>query len=143
MTPEDFIRESNRIEGIERDPTFDEIEEYREFMKYPQIYVKDMISFVAIYEPTARLREHIGMNVRVGNHIAPTGGPEIRVRLQNILEYADKHGPYKAHLAYEDLHPFTDCNGRSGRMLWLWQMRTAPLGFLHTFYYQTLGHGRD
>jgi hypothetical protein len=36
--------------------------------------------------------------------------------------------------------PTTDGNGRSGRALWLWCMRgRAPLGFLHQFYYQTLG----
>jgi len=29
-------------------------------------------------------------------------------------------------------------------MLWLWMMQEAPLGFLHTFYYQTLdAYGRD
>lgn len=29
-------------------------------------------------------------------------------------------------------------HGRSGRMLWMWMMREAPLGFLHTWYYQSL-----
>lgn len=46
--------------------------------------------------------------------------------------------PWEVHIAYEMLHPFTDGNGRSGRMLWAWQMRNFPLDFLHTFYYQTL-----
>lgn len=44
----------------------------------------------------------------------------------------------------------TDGNGRSGRALWAWMMlcrggsygraKVIELGFLHTFYYQTLEH---
>ena len=47
------------------------------------------------------------------------------------------------HVEYETLHPFTDCNGRSGRMIWLWQMLkqdrlVAGLSFLHSWYYSSL-----
>ena len=51
---------------------------------------------------------------------------------------------YVLHCRYESLHPFTDGNGRSGRALWLWMMggiEEAPLGFLHTWYYQSLEAG--
>ncbi|MEE8607239.1 MAG: Fic family protein, partial [Nitrospiraceae bacterium] len=59
-----------------------------------------------------------------------------------------KREPYTVHLAYEDLHPWTDGNGRSGRLLWLWMMvkrdgQMPPLGFLHTFYYSTLVASHD
>lgn len=51
--------------------------------------------------------------------------------------------PMRAHVEYETLHPFMDGNGRSGRVLWAWQMRRdgrdpLQLGFLHAFYYQAL-----
>jgi hypothetical protein len=56
--------------------------------------------------------------------------------------YAD---PYILHVEYEQLHPFTDGNGRSGRAMWLYAMKKCGrleqglnLGFLHAFYYQTL-----
>jgi hypothetical protein len=91
-----------------------------------------------------------GMNVRVGAHIPPAGGPHIAIMLKSILAEVNTGtmSPYRAHLAYETLHPFMDGNGRSGRAVWLWQMqRDTPysslaLGFLHRFYYQTLGEAR-
>lgn len=87
------------------------------------------------------------MDVRVGNHIAPRGGPDIQVRFDSLIEQINCGllTAYEAHLAYETLHPFMDGNGRSGRAVWLWHMLrdgrdTGALyrGFLHTFYYQTL-----
>ena len=49
--------------------------------------------------------------------------------------------PFAVHVAYENLHPFMNGNGRSGRALWLWHMggiEKVPLGFLRTWYYQSL-----
>ena len=136
---EDFVRESNRIEGILRDPTKGEIGAHERLSALDKITVPDLKAFVKVVQPDAALRRWAGQDVRVSNHIAPPGGPEIEMRLENILDHMLKHGAYKTHLAYEDLHPFTDGNGRSGRALWLWQMGgEAPIGFLHRFYYQTL-----
>lgn len=65
--------------------------------------------------------------------------------LEKLLD--EKAHPYHIHVDYENLHPFTDGNGRSGRALWLRRMKdlgensfyqALDLGFLHTFYYQTL-----
>ena len=136
----DFVRESNKIEGILREPTKQEIEVAEIFMKLSQITVEDMCNFVSVYEPEALLRDKFGMDVKVGNHIAPIGEPEIRQWLLRILWKAEfgKGSPYKVHKEYEYLHPFTDCNGRSGRMLWAWQMQEFPLEFLHTWYCQSL-----
>jgi Fic family protein len=139
----EFIRESNRIEGIVRDPTLEEVAEHKRFMSLKRVAVKDMEQFVKVYQPNARLRDKKGWDVRVGGHVAPPGGKRIRDDLQLIIDRANMpclSTPFETHLAYEHLHPFTDGNGRSGRMLWLWQMRSAPLGFLHTFYYQTLAN---
>jgi hypothetical protein len=138
-----FIRESNRIEGIRRDPTEAEIEEHCRFMAQDDITLQDMVQFVSIYQPGAELRERKGMNVRIGHYYPPHGDITIRAWLQDIVEIANRNKgnprtAYQVHLKYESLHPFMDGNGRSGRMLWLWMMREAPLGFLHTFYYQTL-----
>ncbi len=141
-TLEDFVRESNRIEGILRDPLPSEIAAHEKLLAFEVVTVSVLEEFVAIAQPGAVLRRTPGLNVRVGSHIAPPGGPEIEQRLESLLTYVGnmgRRGAYETHLAYEDLHPFTDGNGRSGRALWLWQMGgEAPIGFLHQFYYQTL-----
>jgi hypothetical protein len=142
------IRESNRIEGIHREPTGDEIREFERFMALPAVTVSDLCQFVYVYQPNAKLRDKDGRNVRVGHYYPPPGAPWIRDKLEQLCAFATGGAnPWEVHLCYESLHPFTDGNGRSGRMLWYWQMRTHPmgdLGFLHAFYYQTLaGNPRD
>ena len=144
VTAREFILESNRIEGIIREPTTEEVNEWFRFMNLEEITVGELIKFVQVYEPKAPLRRRRGMDVQVGNHVPPPGGVEVEVELVKLLQDANHpYGdPWLVHTRYEALHPFMDGNGRSGRMLWAWQMGPfkLSLGFLHLFYYQTLGH---
>lgn len=139
---EDFVTESNRIEGIHRPPTVDEVDATEVWLNELFPEVDHLERLVSVYAPGHRLRDKQGMNVRVGNYIAPAGGPAIRTELAALIQRALRDRlltPWEAHVEYEKLHPFTDGNGRSGRALWLWMMPDgAPLGFLHHFYYQTL-----
>jgi hypothetical protein len=141
----EFVRESNRIEGIHRDPTRAEVEATDEFVYAEIMTVGRVKALVAVLQPNARIRDREGLNVRVGSHIAPPGGPQIVAALQGILGAMED--PYDTHHQYETLHPFTDGNGRSGRALWLWQMLRngypiPAIGFLRTWYYQSLQAGR-
>lgn len=143
-----FVDESNRIEGIRRAATDYEIAAHAAFMVLREVTVADMESFVT--EVAARpLRRAVGQDVYVGNHRPPPGGPGIEPELRSILAVANAGDwtPYDVHVAYETLHPFMDGNGRSGRVLWAWQMRNEGLDpfslpFLHRFYYQSLDGGR-
>ena len=135
---DNFIIESNKIEGIVRAPTKSEAKEFERFMELPIVTLNDLIRFVGIYQPGTKIRNKVGLNVRVGNHLPPAGGMEVQFALEYLLATLTSRTPYENHIRYETLHPFTDGNGRSGRMLWAWQFRDLSLGFLHRFYYQAL-----
>lgn len=141
----DFVRECNAIEGICREPHSWEVTIFDELLKLRDITIPDLKYFVGVIQPGARIRTERGMNVRVGSHFPPEGGPRIHKALQGLL--ADVHTgdvtPWEAHQRYEHLHPFMDGNGRSGRALWAWHMIREgqdpfALPFLHRFYYQSL-----
>lgn len=140
----DFVRESNRIENIHREPTHAEMRAHEAFLSRPVIDVASLEIFVAAIAPGKPLRDQEGMDVRVGSHRPTPGGPHVRICLSDLLRTISRDptlGAYEAHHGYENLHPFMDGNGRSGRALWLKMMGGidhAPLGFLHHWYYQSL-----
>lgn len=147
---ENFVVESNRIEGIEGACAV-EVAAHADFVTRDVIDVRSLTEFVTVVQPDAVLRDQPGLNVRVGKHVPPLGGPSIPDELNILLELAMdlRSDPYEVHVDYETLHPFTDGNGRSGRALWLWMMArrnemwpALRRGFLHSWYYQSLEHAR-
>jgi hypothetical protein len=143
----DKVRESNRIEGIYRFPTSKEVEVTALFLALERLRITDVQMLVAALQPGARLRDSVGLDVTVGDHVPPAGGVQIPYLLDDLLVAANEghRSAWRIHREYENLHPFTDGNGRSGRAIWYWMMRgnrMADLGFLHAFYYQTLKESR-
>jgi Fic family protein len=143
MTTFEKVVESNRIEGITREPTAEELVEHDRIMELEELTIRDLETFAAVYERNAKLRVHPSMDVRVGSYVPPKGGEHIREMLGALLDdiNGQRIDALNAHIQYESIHPFTDGNGRSGRVIYHWQMRDtrmAELGFLHAFYYQTL-----
>lgn len=151
----DFVTESNRIEGILRPPRSGEVAVHATLLRASALTVALLQDFVSVVQPGAMLRDLPGLNVTVGAHVPPPGGPAVRRALEDLLDQVkafrfivdpfEQDASFVTHHAYETLHPFTDGNGRSGRAVWLWQMggiERCPLGFLHTWYYQSLNARR-
>lgn len=146
---DEFVEESNRIEGIRRPPHLHEVDALDAFVGLDVVTVSEVSALVQAFQPGARLRIHPGMDVRVGPHVPPRGAPEVEEALRAIVASATEKHPYEVHCAFESLHPYMDGNGRSGRALWLWGMQyhgmtdtVIQLGFLHTWYYQSLQFSR-
>jgi len=136
-----FAQESNEIEGLtryrEHENAYDRIEA---LLKLKRLTLKSVCDF----NTAGDLRDKSGMNVRVGEYRPITGGSRITIELKALIrEINCGSDPYKTHVKFEKLHPFMDGNGRTGRVLWLWQMVKqqyygGELGFLHKWYYQSL-----
>lgn len=141
MNFENFVTESNRIEGILRPPTVQELSATADFVLGPMPTVNSLCKLARVYAPDkGLLRNQKGMNVRVGSHVAPPGGSQLHDDLIALLATIEDADPFEFHIAYETLHPFLDGNGRTGRALWAWQVfnrgdiAALDRGFLHSFY---------
>lgn len=143
-----FITESNAIEGIPPYIMEKELTAYMTFLAGP-VNLTSLQHFVSVVEPKANLRNQNGMNVMVGDYYAPDGGGHIERMTIELLEALESYTPYEFLCEYLHLHPFTDCNGRSGRVIWLWHMMhygktvwnfgaIRHYGFLRTWFYQSL-----
>lgn len=136
-----FAEESNKIEGIHRAQEHDDAAlRLVAFLKLEYLTVGDLNAF----NTAGKLRDTAGMDVRVGGHRPISGGTYMLELVEELLDgVVEENHPYQVHQEFETLHPYTDGNGRTGRAIWLWQMvnqrdYNMSLGFLHTYYYQSL-----
>ena len=155
-----FIKQSFLIEGEvigskELDTQMEEHKKLHEKIvgeKDEENMYKHVVSFAD--KLGGKLRKEYGLDVRVGDHLPPRGGPFVEYELIEMCKKikdvrAEKH-VLQFHIQFENLHPFTDGNGRTGRAIWWAQMcllnkehrLDLPLSFLQKFYYETLSNSR-
>lgn len=87
---------------------------------------------------TAGRYRHIG--VRVGRHVAPPPH-EVSGLMRELLDWWNGDSAQWSpvitsaivHFCFEDIHPFADGNGRTGRMLALWELYRRGFDTHHIF----------
>ncbi len=149
-----LIHESNIIEKIpdllvaER-----QLIRYMEFLDGP-LTKESILGFLGFIGPEVRLRSEVGMDVAVGRHVAPAGGPLIPIMLAAYIRDCNaspRASLLSLHHRFLFMHPFMDGNGRvsrailmwmasrtrSGEDSWIWESMLRR-GFLTTWYYMTL-----
>ena len=141
---ENFIIESNHIEG---EKTFPE----KELPIYEWWLASDLDedNLRQFHQRLCDARNQLAKSERgiyrkvpvyVGRKEMTNPGSIRRLMIQ-FFGGLDERSPFENHKLYERIHPFVDLNGRTGRAIWLHQMlekQDVPLGFLHTWYYQSL-----
>lgn len=136
----EFAKESNMIEGITNAEANERMfQKLEAFLKFKELTAVRVCGF----NEWGKLRRIEGMNVRVGGRECLPGGDSLKHHFALIIHTLSERSPFVNHVDFEDLHPFTDGNGRTGRAIWLWQMvrqhdYDLSLWFLHKWYYQSL-----
>lgn len=72
-----FVRDSNRIESITRDPTSEEIAAHEDLLAKETLTVKDIEQFVSSVQPDAKLRRRKGQNVVIAKSCSRCDGSGI------------------------------------------------------------------
>ncbi len=138
----EFVRESNKIEGLDRSPMTYEMQAHQDLLSVEKLIVQDLEIF-ALTVARGKLRNRKGMNLRIGHTMAPKGGMTVTESLTDLLKKINNREiiAFKAHCEFRKLLPFTEGNELTARALWLWVMGGAeevPIGFLRTFHDQMM-----
>lgn len=125
---QEFIRESNLIEGID-----DRKADIQSWNAWKWLRGQKRISQPVLLElhkriTAGQLSEHESghyrqIQVYVGAHTPPP--PTIAMGqmyglLSDLMQNPEGLDPAALHVRFEKIHPFVDGNGRTGRMIWWW-----------------------
>lgn len=138
---EKYITESNAIEGI-----FDEAEVAQSLKAWHFLQEQTEISHAVICQiqriitqnqdnlndkQRGYYRSHSGTEVTVGGRHAPAA-IMVDDLMRGWLEEMAQMSPLIAHIRFESIHPFTDGNGRTGRMIYWWHcIQVGKVPFLY------------
>ena len=122
----DFVRVSNRMAGIEREPTPSEISAHRGLLAANALRVENLELFVHHVAEGAQVRREPAPQAMSADEEA-FPREQLKADLATIVLAAQKQAasPQRLHRIYTLLSPFTDGNGRCGRALLMWQIMRA------------------
>jgi hypothetical protein len=116
-----FVRVSNRMSGIDRLPTLEEIAAHRGLFATNALRVENLEVFVGYIAKGARLRDEADLGIYDDGLVFRV---DPKVDLATIVTAVRTLAapPQRLHRLYSLLHPFTDGNARCGRALLMWQI---------------------
>jgi hypothetical protein len=117
----DFVRVNNKISGIDRASTPEEVAAHRGLFATNALRVENIEIFVDHIERGARIRDDVEVGIfdnGLAFQVDPTA--DLATIVTAIRTFAAP--PERLHRLYRLLHPFTEGNGRSGRALLMWQV---------------------
>jgi len=137
LTLDDFVRESWRLSNqpeLWLAKVEELIEAHKTLLSLPHpLTTKDLEVFVKVAEPDAKLRRDDKYAVGELNVLLRTAG------------YLMKHGrsadgAVEYHQRFMHLMPFTSCNARVARALWLWMLETEEptRSFCEDYYIRSM-----
>ena len=97
------------------------------------------------FDERGRYRFESSVNVTVGGRICPDYHLVLDL-MSNWLHEAMYESAKEAHVRFEKIHPFADGTGRTGRIIYYWQDRNAPIIFdkdKKTYYKWFRGENND
>jgi len=133
-----FLQESNAIENVHDEPALADAQKAWEYLESESQLTHDVIKRAHRILLENRQPDIAGMyrtvTVRVGNDVPPVPG-RVEKLLENLLPVIPETAAEALHwhVKFEKIHPFTDGNGRIGRLVYLWHcaehLQTHPILF--------------
>lgn len=144
---EEFIQQSNLIEGVDKEVTKNDLSMMADFLFSPKLDARFVIRrFMRHFFSGAKVRcVDDGLTIVVGDRECERNSEEISKKFNILLQKIHTADPYLFHHQIERLQPFTFGNGFLARALWLYQMLQRNHGeyvcrylFLTGYYYQSI-----